>query len=205
MAEQTGAPRRSEVLTQFRTEEILDAAIALINREGFAHLTMEQVAAAAGVAKGTVYLYFKDKDELLFRTILRLTELMSKRLETAISEELGIEEQLLQLARVLMDIVSENAEILEMVHRRGNDCCGEHSEEIHKHFHELLGMVSRRFTVAMKRGEIVPADTNLLAFLYLKLITTAAACSSQKKDFQIKADAQTLVDLFLNGISMRKE
>ena len=44
--------------------DILDAAIAVFARDGLALATVDAIAAAAGVAKGTVYLYFKSKDQL---------------------------------------------------------------------------------------------------------------------------------------------
>jgi AcrR family transcriptional regulator len=48
-----------------RLRQILDAAEALVVEHGYEGMTMEQVAAAAGMAKGTVYLYFSSKQSLL--------------------------------------------------------------------------------------------------------------------------------------------
>lgn len=53
--------RRSQVSTQ----QILDAAAELISRRGFDHVTTEEIATAAGVAKGVLYLRFASKDALL--------------------------------------------------------------------------------------------------------------------------------------------
>lgn len=47
-----------------RPEEILAAAIAVLGEVGFANARMVDIAKRAGIAKGTVYLYFKTKDEL---------------------------------------------------------------------------------------------------------------------------------------------
>ncbi|MFE6858963.1 TetR/AcrR family transcriptional regulator [Nocardia sp. NPDC057668] len=48
-----------------RREQILDAAAKVFARKGFAASRIEDVAAAAGIAKGSVYLYFGSRDELL--------------------------------------------------------------------------------------------------------------------------------------------
>jgi len=53
-----------------RRKAILEAAIALFLARGFAPTTLEQVARQAGVAKGTIYLYFADK-EALFRALVQ--------------------------------------------------------------------------------------------------------------------------------------
>lgn len=55
---------RQQVLTEFRTAEILSAASAVFGDKGFAAATVEDIARAAGVAKGTVYLYFPSKTEI---------------------------------------------------------------------------------------------------------------------------------------------
>lgn len=61
-------PRRAETKTKwecFCRQGIQDAVVRLISREGTSALTMERVAAEAGVAKGTLYVYYKDKTQLL--------------------------------------------------------------------------------------------------------------------------------------------
>ncbi len=52
-----------------RRRDILGAALALWPRTGFAQLTMTAVAENAGIAKGTVYLYFASKEELLLALV----------------------------------------------------------------------------------------------------------------------------------------
>ena len=53
-----------------RPQEILDAALAEFAARGFAAARMEDIAARAGVTKGTLYLYF-DSKETLFKTLVR--------------------------------------------------------------------------------------------------------------------------------------
>ena len=48
-----------------RPQEILDAALEIFVRKGFAATRTEDVAAGAGVSKGTLYLYYPSKEELL--------------------------------------------------------------------------------------------------------------------------------------------
>lgn len=53
-----------------RRQAILEAAIDLFLAQGFAATTLDAIAAQAGVAKGTIYLYFADK-EALFRALVQ--------------------------------------------------------------------------------------------------------------------------------------
>jgi AcrR family transcriptional regulator len=56
---------KADVVSDFRRSQILDAARQLFIREGVADTTVESIARVAGLAKGTVYLYYKSKDEIL--------------------------------------------------------------------------------------------------------------------------------------------
>ena len=63
------APRWKRRKTD-RPQEILDAALACFAERGFAATRMEDIAARAGVTKGTIYLYFENK-EAVFKTLAR--------------------------------------------------------------------------------------------------------------------------------------
>jgi AcrR family transcriptional regulator len=72
----TYSPRttKKEVVTAFRTREILAAARKLMEQRGLEAVTMEEIAGAAGVAKGTIYLYFPSKDDLIQALITQVGE-----------------------------------------------------------------------------------------------------------------------------------
>lgn len=48
-----------------KKQAILKSVLKLVNREGFYHLNMKNIAREAGIAAGTIYLYFKGKEELI--------------------------------------------------------------------------------------------------------------------------------------------
>lgn len=70
-----GAPDRrrmktkQQVVSEFRRAEIIDAARSVFARKGFARGIMDAIAKEAGIAKGTVYLYFRSKKEI-YRAVL---------------------------------------------------------------------------------------------------------------------------------------
>jgi AcrR family transcriptional regulator len=60
---------KQEVVSEFRCNEILDAARKIFAKKGFADATMDEIAATCGLAKGTLYLYFKSKRDVYLRTL----------------------------------------------------------------------------------------------------------------------------------------
>ncbi len=55
---------KQQVVSEFRRTAIVDAARIVFARRGFAAGIMDEVAKEAGIAKGTIYLYFRSKDEV---------------------------------------------------------------------------------------------------------------------------------------------
>jgi AcrR family transcriptional regulator len=68
MIEPTARQRRKEA----RPQELLEAALSLFVEKGFASTRSEEVAARAGVSKGTLYLYFPSKEDL-FKAVVQQT------------------------------------------------------------------------------------------------------------------------------------
>jgi AcrR family transcriptional regulator len=66
------SPTKRERRKEARPGELLDAALALFVEKGFAATRVEEVAARAGVSKGTLFLYFPSKEEL-FKAVVRET------------------------------------------------------------------------------------------------------------------------------------
>jgi TetR/AcrR family transcriptional regulator, fatty acid metabolism regulator protein len=66
---------------------ILDAAVRVFAERGFFGATVAEIARAAGVADGTIYLYFKNKDDVLLRLFdEKMTELLGEAKAAAVQE-----------------------------------------------------------------------------------------------------------------------
>jgi AcrR family transcriptional regulator len=72
MSEHTATEPRWRRLPEERPKQILDAALAVFAERGLSSARLEDIAKRAGVSKGTIYLYFANKEEL-FRGVVRST------------------------------------------------------------------------------------------------------------------------------------
>lgn len=70
-----------------RREDILRAALATYGEKGFLSARIEEVAAAAGIGKGTVYEYFRSKEELLFAAIRFEMEELAEQVRQSVDRE----------------------------------------------------------------------------------------------------------------------
>jgi TetR/AcrR family transcriptional regulator, fatty acid metabolism regulator protein len=110
---------------------ILDAAIKVFAERGFHTATVAEIARAAGVADGTIYLYFKGKDDLLLRLFdEKMTELLAEargellrektapeKLRRFIELHLALVERNPDLASVLIVELRQSAQFLKAADR----------------------------------------------------------------------------------------
>ena len=96
-------PTKKEIVTEFRTRGILDAARRLLQSRGVESVTMEEIAAAAGVAKGTIYLYFQGKEDLIQDLITQVGEQMLADIEAIVQGSGTPLEKIQQVASLLLD------------------------------------------------------------------------------------------------------
>ena len=86
---------------------ILTAATHLFADRGFRRTSVEDVAQRAGLAKGTVYLYFKSKADLLTHAIARAKMAFSAELEQLLTAEMPATERLVEWIRMALRIGTE--------------------------------------------------------------------------------------------------
>ena len=75
------------------SEQIFDATDRLMAKEGLHHLSMHKLAKEAGIAAGTIYLYFKSKDELLAQFARRVFNKFVVAIEEGFDENQSFFEQ----------------------------------------------------------------------------------------------------------------
>jgi len=85
---------REQVLRDFRTDQILEAARRVIGEVGFAEASIDRIAEAAGVARSTLYVYFDGKEDVLNQCIAQLRLGLGERVRQAVEEATGTEERL---------------------------------------------------------------------------------------------------------------
>jgi AcrR family transcriptional regulator len=89
---------------QARPAEILDAALKVFAQKGFAAARMDDIARQAGVTKGTIYLYFDNK-EAVFKSLVR--EVVGTNLETVSANARNFEGSTRDLLRMFLTTMTQ--------------------------------------------------------------------------------------------------
>ncbi len=94
-----GINERKEREKQQRKNDIIDAAERLFFKHGFENVSMDQIARESELAKGTLYLYFKSREDLHYSIVNRVLEMLSKVLKRDYDKHASGAENLINLGK----------------------------------------------------------------------------------------------------------
>ena len=197
---------KEEVIKEFRVREILEAARRVMARYGMQGTTVDRVAEEAKVAKGTIYLYFLSKDELVHAAVLEGLREMSA--ETVRSDDPSKQplDRIRNLILAQYRIQASNQDFLKTL-IIGNSLDIELESQAGRDFMRVyaghLDFVSSVLQDAIDRGAIRPVDSQFAAFMLGEMITGSLRRRLLKlATTPIEADADAVVELFLRGLQI---
>ena len=197
---------KEEVIKEFRVREILEAARRVMARYGMQGTTVDRVAEEAKVAKGTIYLYFQSKDELVHAAVLEgLREMVA---ETVRSDDASMPplDRIRNLILAQYRIQASNQDFLKTL-IIGNSLDIEGESQAGRDFMRVyagyLDFVASVLQDAIDRGAIRPIDSQFAGFMLGELITGSLRRRLLKlASTPLEADADSVVELFLRGIQV---
>jgi AcrR family transcriptional regulator len=201
------SPTRWRRRKEARPDEILAAALASFAERGFAATRLEDVAARAGVSKGTVYLYFNGKEQL-FEAVVRARLLPNlERLEALLATFEGPSASLLErLLLTMAEVVGSQLGAIPklVIAEAGNfpELARFYLDEVVRRGLRLIGAILRR---GIERGEFRAVDVDHVVYCVIGPMLIAALWKNSLEPYDERAlDAQALarahLDLLLRGL-----
>ena len=99
-----------------RTEQIVEAAIAVFSRLGFHKARMDDIAREAGVSKGTLYWYFESKDAIIKALLQHLCDQEVQEVTAMLVAEGSASERLLVLSQQLASKFEQLEKLIPIIH-----------------------------------------------------------------------------------------
>jgi AcrR family transcriptional regulator len=150
-----------------RPREICAAALEVFAEKGFAAAKLDEIARRAGVSKGTLYLYFKDKEDL-FRAVVKSA--IAPNIEAVTSAISEIDAPFAEVVRMLLAAFAEREARLP-IGAVAKMVVGESRNfpELARVWHDevasrAIGAIAAFIERAQQRGEVRPGDPRLYAF-----------------------------------------
>ncbi|MCD7886658.1 MAG: TetR/AcrR family transcriptional regulator [Clostridiales bacterium] len=103
---------------QNKLERLLDATFVLFSNRGMARTSISDIAAAAGIAKGTFYLYFKDKDDIRDALVARMTQgLIREAAKGQVESDRPFADKLVHIVDSLLNQLQNNPLLLRFLRK----------------------------------------------------------------------------------------
>lgn len=158
---------KQEALSEFRSAEILQAAQKVFAQKGFSQTTVEEIAQAAGVAKGTLYLYFPSKREIYLGALRQGIGVLQERTRQKVEAARTAPEKLLAFISSRVKYFEENRDFFKIYHSEfANLVTG--SPRLDPNFKDLYGkpvaLLESVLQEGIRKREIRAVPAGLTAF-----------------------------------------
>ncbi len=167
------ARSKEEVVQEFRVHSIRDAAMRVIARKGMAAATMQEIADEAGVAKGTIYLYFRDRDDLVEKTFESAMSDLHKQVDEALEIVGNFEQRMRAMVAAQLRFFEEHREFFRLyISLRYPEGNTQQQRRQKRHCQPQYKSRVERFAAmlqeAMDRGEVRKMDAMRLALFIIE-------------------------------------
>ncbi|MBL8209121.1 MAG: TetR/AcrR family transcriptional regulator [Bryobacterales bacterium] len=197
---------KKDVLQEFRTAEILEAARRVFARNGYNETTVDQIAEEAGVAKGTVYLYFSSKHDLFCAAMRSGLNDLYERAQLEITAADTTADRLRAFIGARLRYCSENRDFFRIYYtefaslkvRRGAS-----QPEFQDLYDQQLAVLESLLAAGIRGGEVrATLDTPRAAHLLFEYIRAAVAKHVMEwPDEPIESTLSLVFELLWRGIA----
>jgi TetR/AcrR family transcriptional regulator, fatty acid metabolism regulator protein len=199
-------PRRSlgesTIAVADKRDAILKAATQLFARRGYFQSQVADIARAAGVAAGTVYLYFRSKDDILVSIFERTMKETLAEGQAVLAEVADPRERLRRMARLHLERMGRDrdlAVVFQVELRQSTKFMERFSSS---YLRDYLGIIRDTIAEGQASGVFRPTINATLAAkaLFGAVDEMATNWILTQRKYSLAAQADEVIDLFLHGV-----
>jgi AcrR family transcriptional regulator len=183
--------------THDKEEAILEAAARVFSGKPFHEVLIDDVAASAGVGKGTIYRYFPTKEDLYFAALLHSFDELSASLARSLAEEESPRRRLERIAREVLSFSRDRRELFALLlsdERR----FPKREEEMQKRREAVSWLAQEAILEGIRRREFRGIDARIGAELFRGMIR--AANGLRRPEDTLDGLVSEIVGIFARGI-----
>jgi AcrR family transcriptional regulator len=161
-------------MREIRKNSITEAARELFSEFGYKSVSMDQIAAKANIAKGTLYLYFKSKDDLFNSLAQEFIYSIKEFIDKIEEKHLSLLEEIHEVIYTLL-IYRKNQKFLYKIAQEAKEMRTPSAREAVRMIDdEILNYIDKRLKAAVDQKIIKPVNTSVTAFVVLKVYSALA-------------------------------
>jgi len=192
---------RRRMLQAFTKKDILKAAIRILTTGGMQGLTMDRVAAEAGVAKGTLYLHFKNKKQIYDDAINESMVPLLEELNAVAESDRAPDEKLRELSHCYVTFFTTHQELYRVIlydRQRAHDTPRRYSSSRYRNYVKRIAAI---IDEGIASDLFRPLDSNKLAAMFIEAnVAVVIQRLLSDTSISIEDDVSLVVELFMHGI-----
>lgn len=181
---------------------ILDAAVVEIARRGFHHTTVAMIARRAGVADGTIYLYFSNKEEILFSLFDRAMHRFITEGEAMLAEAAGAQDKLRRLVELHLKLVGGDRDLAIITQVELRHSLHFMDQLSHNQVGEYLSVLAQVVAEGQQEGKFTTRLEPVLAAkaIFGVLDEMATDWVLSRRNTRLEARAEAVADFLMAGL-----
>lgn len=196
---------KRDVVSEFRCGEILEGARRVFAEKGFEETTVDDIAAAVGLAKGTLYLYFKSKQQIYLEALRHDLLAMHQQATLAVAAAPTAQQKLRAFLVTRARYSDRNRDFFRIYHSEFNKGVVHPNTlppDLRELYQQHVGLLRSVLSECVSRGEIRTLDEEALTLAIMELsrsmvINRIMGWSKSEAD----ADVDFVLDLLWKGMA----
>jgi AcrR family transcriptional regulator len=200
--ERDGRSVRAEATRDRRRRELLDVALRVFSERGYHETRISDLIEAAGVARGTFYLYFESKNAIFHEL---LDELVVRIRQSIVGVELGegaqpLRDQLIATLERVLAVFDASPDLTAFVLRVAVGLDPEIDRKLAELYQRLHEFITMSLDNGVQLGLVRTMDTRIVGWAVLGSIKQLVAVLVDRRERDLHAMAAALVDYNLAGL-----
>src|SRR6266850_6545332 len=186
-----------------KSQQIIDAAIRVFARTGYYNSRVSDIAREAGIASGTIYLYFRTKEEILVTLFREKMAAFVAHLRREIAGETDPVAKIRRLVELHFTVLEQSpalAEVVQVELRQGHKFFrGASAHEVSAYF-ELIGSILEDGVAAGRFQPDLPVKV-ATKMLFGAMDQVATSWVLGKRGYRLADAAEPVANIFLKGVT----
>lgn len=187
-------------------KQIIEAAVVVIAENGYHQAQISKIAKQAGVADGTIYLYFKNKEDVLISVFYEKMGMFVDKVKDAIQTKRTASGKLLVMIENHFNILSADRHLATVTQLELRQSSKDLRQKINQVLKEYLNVLDDILLYGQKTGEFPKSLDIRLArqMIFGTMDETVTSWVLNEYKYQLPALAESIHDLLLNGVSIER-
>lgn len=195
---------KSEVVAEFREAEIIDAARRVIVRDGFRNTSMEKIAEEASISKGTLYLYFKSKEDLVRQATERGHAHMARAIERLTRETIDPDEAIATYVRAMLQFCDQNEVLFRAMDAHPDSAGDTTSTSVSRRINHYVTILEGIIDDRIRAGKYRKVSSRRVARMIVEAVRGVVIERLRERGRDkpsVENDVETIVSVLMRGIT----